>query len=361
MRHRTVTALSAIFVSLNLTGCGFYGPESVRLTRPDYNVAIQRTNDQELLLNLARLKYRDTPYFMNVEKVVSSLEVNRGLSASGTFPESGSNTLGLGGSVTFNEKPSIFYSPLEGEKFVRRLMTPMKLDTLLLLTHSGWSVERVFAVTLQEMNGLRNAPTASGPTPDREPDYRDFREAIHLLRSLQIKNSVEIGRVGDAESSTLELRFSPAAAGDPDAARFRELLGLARDKDRFRVVQGLGAPDDGSIAVTTRSLIASMSYLAQGVEAPASDLGSGRITATVADNGKPFDWQQMLGGLFRVASADSLPETAGTSVRYRDTWFYIDDRDLDSKSTFSLLAQLFALQAGGTPGQGPALSFSIGP
>lgn len=45
-------------------GCAYHGPEALSMTRPEYNVVIQQTNDQELLLNLVRLKYRDTPYFL---------------------------------------------------------------------------------------------------------------------------------------------------------------------------------------------------------------------------------------------------------------------------------------------------------
>jgi hypothetical protein len=33
-------------------------------------------------------------------------------------------------------------------------------------------------------------------------------------------------------------------------------------------------------------------------------------------------------------------------VSYRNTWFYIDDADVDSKTTFALLSILLTLQAG---------------
>ena len=54
-------------------------------------------------------------------------------------------TLGPG-SIAVNEKPTVLYAPLEGEKFVRQMMTPMNPDLLLLLVNSGWSLDRVFAV-----------------------------------------------------------------------------------------------------------------------------------------------------------------------------------------------------------------------
>ena len=361
-------ALSPLFRSLipllaagiGATGCSYHGPDALRMTRSEYNVVIQQTNEQELLLNLVRLKYRDTPYFLSVEKVVSGLEFTRAASAGAGLPESADNSFSLAGSVGFAEKPTLFYSPLEGEKFVRQMMTPLSPDTLILLANSGWSVERVFAVTLQEMNGLRNAPTASGPTPSREPEFRDFRAALRHLRALQLRKQVELGRAPEVAGGGLELRFAAGTADDPDALAFKRMLGLAPALERYRLVPGLGAAEPDSIRVATRSLIATMNYLSQGVEAPETDRLAGRVTRTRGEDGRDFEWGDVLAGVFRVESGAGEPADAAVSVRYRDAWFSIRDDDLDSKATFSLLSQLLSLQGGQTPGQGAAISYAIG-
>jgi hypothetical protein len=51
---------------------------------------------------------------------------------------------------------------------------------------------------------------------------------------------------------------------------------------------------------------------------------------------------------------------AAVAVQYRGSWFYIDDADLGSKATFSLLSQLFALQAGKVAGIAPLLTLPLG-
>jgi hypothetical protein len=86
----------------------------------------------------------------------------------------------------------------------------------------------------------------------------------------------------------------------------------------------------------------------------------GRVTRTIYPNGDPFDWTCMTGDLLRIASSAQPLEHAAVQVRYRGTWFYIDDTHLDSKSTFSLLAQLFSLQAGEVKGDGPVLTLPLG-
>ena len=48
------------------------------------------------------------------------------------------------------------------------------------------------------------------------------------------------------------------------------------------------------------------------------------------------------------------------TVPYRGAWFYIADTDIDSKATFSLLMQLFALSAGETPSNAPILTLPVG-
>lgn len=339
-------------------------------------MAVQQTNDQELLLNLVRMLYRDTLYFTSVERIAASQEFNQGISASGLVSSASSSylvppvtpgnaisnlltrTLSLGpAAVAINEKPTVFYAPLEGEKFVRQMMTPMNPDLLLMLVKSGWSLDRVFAVGVQEINGLKNAPTAAGPTPSREPEFRDFREAVKLLRALQREQLLELAKASGGEG--LELRFVRNAAQRPEATRLKTLLGLMPDKDRFRLMSGTDVPNRETIAISTRPLIAALSYLSQGIEAPADDIKQGKVRQTLRSDSSVFDWQEILEGVFHVRSSKQAPEDAGVSIHYRGSHFFIADNDLESKSTFVLLTQLIALHS--TPASpGPAMSFSFG-
>ena len=347
--------------ALATAGCLHVGPHAVRTTRVDYNMAIAQTNSEELLLNLVRLKYRDNPYFLSVERVASSLSLSSNVGVAADLEAGGVDTYSLGGlGVSYSESPTIFYTPLTGESFVRQLMSPINPQLLLLLYHSGWSIERIFLTTLQEVNGLRNAPTASGPTPAREPEFREFREATRALRSLQVRNLAEIGTVTTADGSYSELRIAERAREDADALTFKRLLGLDPRRDAFRLVAAVGGHDDTTITVQPRSMVAVLSYLSQAVAVPAADLQAGKVTSTVRPDGQPFDWQEMFTGLFRVESAPGRPADAAVAVRYRGSWFYIRDNDLDSKSTFSLLSQLVALQSGEVKTVAPMLSFSVG-
>lgn len=365
-----------VAIAMALTGCSSIGPHSIRANRTDYNLAIQATNDQELLLNLVRSHYRDNMYFTTVEHVVSSEEVlrsasanlgvgwtentpyNKASTASSVLRRTAAQTLGLGpAGITEYDQPTIFYAPVEGEKFVRQMMTPMNLQTLALLIRSGWSVDRVLTVAVQEMNGLPNAPSASGPSPASEPQFRDFREAARLMRELQSRGAFEI--VHDADSKHAFIRFLGGSEKSTDAMQLKQLLHLSPDIDRIALA-GEDHPLDGhTLVLTTRPLMSAINYLSEAVQDAQDDVSSGRIKPTLADDGRtPFDWQQLFDGLFVVHVAKDQPNAADVAVHYRDHWYYIADSDLESKATFVLLTQLIALHSV-PPKQGPVLSYSV--
>lgn len=356
--------LVCLLLPLALSACSVMGPATISAGRPAYNQAVQMSNDQEMLLNLVRILYRDTTYFTTVERIAASYEFNRSIRGGASFQSSAdvlSRTLNVGdGIVEFNEQPTVFYAPIEGEKFVRQMLTPMNPDLLLLLVKSGWSMDRVFSIGVQEMNGLRNAPSAAGPTPAVEPIFKEFKEAVRLMRVLQTNAVMELGKSLGGEG--IELRFEPQAQYADEVKRIKVLLGLDLARNRFPIVSGSEVHTPDVIYISTRPLISAMSYIAQGIEAPQTDLTAGRVRKTLRrDNKGEFDWQELLEGVFRVRSASAAPTAAQASivVPYRGSYFYIADDDLDTKSTFVLLNQLMALNA--TPsGNAAAINFTFG-
>ena len=106
--------------------------------------------------------------------------------------------------------------------------------------------------------------------------------------------------------------------------------------------------------------MSAMFYLSQGVDVPENDIEEGRVfTAQYAD-GQPVDWHTVTQGLFRVRASARKPYDTYVSIKYRGRWFYIDDNDLSSKTTFALLSQLLAIQSGNIRSAGPVLTLPVG-
>ena len=99
-------------------------------------------------------------------------------------------SIGLTGKLRFTEQPTVPYLPLHGNDFIQRLLKPISVDTILLLANSGWSIERIFRLTVDDINGIPNAPNAGGPTPTNVPDFKEFQSIANLFRELQNKNTI---------------------------------------------------------------------------------------------------------------------------------------------------------------------------
>jgi len=339
-------------------GCGTLGPSAIKGERINYNSAIQRSNDEQLLLNLVRLKYRDTPFFMEVTSVSSQLTFSTSAEANVTIPEKAGKILGLGGGAALTEKPTVTYTPLQGEKFIQHLLTPVQLDTILLLYHSGWSVKRILHLCLQRINGIKNAPSASGPTPAGVPIYKDFVHVANLLRVLQSRDALDIAYEEREGSSRVVLRLDQEALDWKEVRKLTNFLKIAPGKTSYVLTTDPLSKALDQIIIEPRSLLGIMFYLSQSVEAPARD--QDKITITQHPSGEPFHWNQVTGEILTIHSLPTSPEQASVAVEYRGSWFYINDSDLTSKSTFSLLSQLFALQAGKIKSQSPILTLPIG-
>jgi hypothetical protein len=141
------------------------------------------------------------------------------------------------------------------------------------------------------------------------------------------------------------------------AKKVRELLQLSPNAEEFRLALGAVPQDDKEIAMLTRSMMEILAEASAGVDIPASDVDEGRVSK-MGTPGLPGGVGPRF--LIRVHSSTSKPEAgeAFTAVRYRDYWFWVDDRDLSSKRGLGFLMILFTLVESGPAATPPVLSIS---
>jgi hypothetical protein len=119
---------------LSIADCEALGPKSIRAGRTDYNSVINKTDVEQLLLNIVRMHASDRPYFLEIASITSTSELEAGIGAEGTFD--GGHTYTGSGTLKYSQRPTIIYQPLTGDKFVRQLLEPIDLNTILLLRRS---------------------------------------------------------------------------------------------------------------------------------------------------------------------------------------------------------------------------------
>lgn len=373
----------ALFLVFGLSGCqSYFGPTALQNTHSAYNQAIVTTLNEQMLLNLVRMKYRDKPFFLKVGSVTAAMTFGSNIGIDTELDlGSGGNVISPNLGISYVDKPTISYTPLQGEDFLKSVLSSIPLQAILVMTQSGWSVERIFGICLERMNELYNAPRASGPTPDSEPDFRKFKRMLELFRILQLNGNMEIGPDLTLDSSTpdLVILFELSRVNQDILDEISKLLDNSSETDadsqtdkktdkethkkthKVRINNDFINARPGELNVRTRSISSVMYYLSQNVDIPEEHIKAGLVTVTkTLDGSGVFDWGETpAGAVFQVNFSEEYPENAFIAVPYRNYWFYITDNDLQSKSTFMLLTQLFDLQAGQTQYTGPTLTLPV--
>ena len=345
--------------ALLLGGCAQFGPRLVESGRTDYNKVLQRTGAREMLLNIVRARYGDRPLFLDVGSVSTSFSWNQGALANISGFRSGNPDGALEGNLAYQEQPTITYTPQGGADFVKNMLTPADLDTLIFLSNVGWGIDRLLRLLVNRMGGLPNAPTASGPTPRDAPAYATFKQVANSMRVLQQRQLLAFRYIQRNGKETPAMIIEEEAGDWPQTRKIRELLKLDPDTNIYPLDTN-GARDRPLVlGIELRSLVESFFFLSHGVHVPTRDTRMGRVMVTRDEKGRAFDWGLVVGDLFNIRSQAQAPDNARVAVRYRNSWFYVDDSDLASKYTFLLMGQLSALLAGKTTRITPALTLPV--
>ena len=219
------------------------------------------------------------------------------------------------------------------------------------------------------VNDVFNALTASGPTPERQPDYEafaDFADRFHRLQAAGLIGLNWETEEHETKPPGRNPRFwirAPANRNDPlavDVDALRRNLGLQPGRDDFQLTAFPFMRQPSQVGIRCRSLLGVLYFLAQSVEPPAPHVQAGLLTVTEDDQGRPFDWSKITGNVMTIHSQEDHPVNAYVAVQHRGWWFSIADDDQSSKAIFSLLNFLFSLQAATGKGKSPILTLPVG-
>jgi len=393
-------------------GCGI-GPRAIRRERASYNIALQQTASEQMLLNLVRLKYREPTLFLEVGSISAHFEYLTEIEGIGTFVRGGADAYTGRLMPSYSEQPTITYAPLQGEAYVSRIIAEVTLSRLGPLYSGGWHIDRMLRILLERAGDLRNDPKAPAARDETRRPYEKLMEVAQIWRELQKKGDIAFltpmkevavasglraeqvtpqcimaadkegyrfcpGKDGtwelrkscpcgliiqaayaeekDADAVDAALKIKPARTRDR-AGRFVERIRLTTFSD---IREGGESAEIAEVPVQVRSLNGILFYLGQGVEVPTAHLAKGLVKAYKDEQGKLVDRRETTRDLLDVHCSATRPADAYVAVRYRGHWFYVADSDVDSKDTFSLLLILFALQSGDVKSAQPLLTIPVG-
>lgn len=326
-----------------LTACVGFAPKRLYDDQLGYTRSLGDSGKAQTLLNVVRLRYGDTPVFLNTTQVISGYSLQRSLSGGVSLvagPNTGSGSTG----VTMTQNPTFTFQPVTGEAFANSYVRPLSPTELLPLSLNGTPIDVLFRLAVQSVNGLNNSSMLDPANRSGSPGF--YRLLVNLRR-LQVAGllgiRLEPGKTPDDDKSKVsgKLVLSIANSRDKDlqnqVVATRQMLGMTDQMKEAEVVYGSGRPEAGTITLLTRPILGVLGQVAAEVQVPADDIKGGRTIPTAEDAG-------VLGRpTVIIQNGDAPPKTTYSMVRYHDRWYWIADDDFDSKYAFSVLQTLLAL------------------
>lgn len=346
---------------LGQAGCEHYGPRSITADRIPYNQAIASSWKEQTLLNIVKLRYMDTPFFVDVPQITSGYQIAGSASTTGgVFPPvsnlaSFAQQLGLTLNLqaAYQDRPTISYQPQTGSQFIRNLTQPINPGSVMFLLQSGYPADVVFDLTVDSINGVRNRSVSGGQLRPADPE---FTQIVKSLRKAQILGHVGI-RVeqGKDKGKGDSVAFFFQDQGiDPELAKelaeVRKALHLDPDRRDFRIVFGAAAANPNEIAILSRSVIRILSELSTFVDVP--------VEHQVSGIAPPIGAVDSEGGTqpFHVLSSCKKPCDPFIAVCYEGRWFWVEKSDFHSKRTMSYLLVMLALSDTGAKENLPVIT-----
>jgi hypothetical protein len=342
---KTVACLLSGVVILLLVGCGSIGPGNITRDRFDYTAAVADSWKTQMLLNLVKIRYEDTPVFLDVGQIVAGYSFQRSLSGSATVPVYNGGvpfgavggTLGLSGQGSYNDSPTITYAPLSGERFARSMMMALPPSSIMNVIQAGFPVDTVFRLTVQSVNGIDNRRIELQYVKPANPE---FYQLLQNLRRIQVSGDIGVrkNQAGNEEMLNLVIRPNIAAAVENALFQVLTMLGLDPAAREFRIVYGAVPGNDKEIALVTRSIYQVLVDLSSSITVPEAEVTERRVRPTPEADLGP---EGPIPPLIRIVYSADRPAKAFVAAPYRGYWFSIDDQDIRSKNLFSFIMFLF--------------------
>jgi hypothetical protein len=330
--------VAILFVWLLLAGCQTLGPVALGVGRSAYNDVVARSGSEQTLGLIVRLRYSDPIGLLAVASVTAGLKFTAESKIEAGFgPRSNyaGNLVPFSGGIGYEDSPTISYTPVDAQAFLREWLAPVMMETLTLILQSA-SDSAFIPLLVERMNRLR---FGADITAEERTAFNRAATLLTQFRERGIASWAEQG--GNAKQYELILsNYSPAYISDvEELLRLLDLHGDPAHESTIRIPVVMGVRDrnfDG-LAIQTRSVAAIMSSAAAAIDVPREHVEEGIVNATA----EPSALLAELDASLRILSSRSAPQRANVAVQHRGWWYYVDDTDLTSKRAFLQIQILF--------------------
>lgn len=353
-------------VTLLASACSTASLGKIPQTREGYNQALNKSDNEQFLLNIVKLHYDKSPFFVGIDSVTTRTTLKYSTGGDDTKIGNATNgTKGAGGgplgafwnlqpNIEFTTSPTITYSPLQGTTYISGLLTPIDITKLYYLIQTNLNLATTLKLTIDQLGYLdnRNDFIIRQNNKQQNQDYfGSFADKLDVLRG-QNKLGIYLSNyqpplVNNPLSGQLESQIkinqpSLAIVSYDDATAQYIANALKLDKPYKTVIISRFANNDvkgNVVKLKTRSFFSTLNGLSTGVATPA-DLLKQNYTQVVSES-----QVSLQNPIFKMSYSTDTP-TAINKVQYNGYWYYINNNDITSKTTLILIKLMYALQAG---------------
>src|SRR5215510_12936538 len=174
--------LAMTLLAVGIAGCA----STVALDRAvlAYDTTTAESVAKQLLLNIARARHNQPMHFTAISNIAATYRVSISAGAGPALTgEKGGLLVPILG-VGMEENPTISISPMQGEEFTQRLLTPFVEQRLTLLLRQGYDVDALVRLLGAEIRLGTDKPEGATVHNNRPSDgngYRTFRRFVSHL------------------------------------------------------------------------------------------------------------------------------------------------------------------------------------
>lgn len=355
-----------------LAGCSL-GPAKLPATRMDYNIAVQRSSNEEMLLNLVRMKYFEQPLFMQVGAIASTFNYNVSAGATGTFPDQRDflknvyYTYAPTFTAQYSDSPTVTYTPYQGQTYAQQFLAEIDLERFVVLYRAGWDIEYLVRILVTRMG--RQDFFLDGRAGYLDPDtHRKILELSDLIGRMDDRGELDIVTASPGKDKPNITLMTMRFKDDAPRARIEELIGMkiktvptahGSQVAKLRLVHvrehELAAYTGEEAGITVvpfslRNCLRTMDLLSQGIDPPKELVARKAV----------FDLYSQFSDIMDIRSSRSRPADAYVAVSHGGWWYSIRSEDNRSKEVFQLMLNIFALQSADPPKNAPVLTLPVG-
>ncbi len=302
--------------------------------RADYNEAINRTENEQLMMSIVKTRYGETSSLLAVSGVAANVRFNASAGVEAGFGPSSNydgNLVPFTGGLAYEENPTITYAPVQGQKYLRQLLSPIPLDFLLLAVRSVTPGGQQITLLADRINDLRNPDFLDELFAEPDPRFMRFVELFSELTKARVLDLMKDLRKEVAFNFVIS-GYAPQYS--KKVVEFLDLLSLSMPTDEPKEIVipayfAVNTKKVWGIGITTRSTFDLIEIFSAAIEVPQEHALKG-----LTINSPPMGWP---GRGIRIISSTKKPENRSLAVKYRGYWFYIDETDQRTKAFFRAL------------------------